>query len=289
MVDEARRKTGIAPVGELSSGAHICLFYETLQDLIETNSDYFAAGLAAGEFCVWALSDPVAREDAIAGLRASAADFDSHLEAGHIELIPGYKWYLQGSEFSAQRITGGWNAKLTRALARGYTGMRVSGNAFWLEADLWKEFREYEEELDRSLEGRKMIVLCTYPLYATGSTDLLDVARTHHFSLAKRNGHWEFLETPELADARREISRRNGAADMLSAPFPGHDLLTPRERVVLAQIAKGASAKQGARALGISPRTVEFHRSSIMHKLGARSLAELLSKIVFGASRESRS
>ena len=289
MVDEARRKTGIAPVGDLSSGSHICLFYETSLDLIETNSDYFAAGLKDGEFCVWALSDPVAREDAIEGLRTSVADFDSHLEAGHIELIPGYKWYLQGSEFSAQRITGGWNAKLTGALAKGYTGMRVSGNAFWLEADLWKEFREYEEELDRSLEGQKMIVLCTYPLNATGSADLLDVARTHKYTLAKRKGRWEFLETPELAEARWEISRRNGPNDILTAPFPGHDLLTPRERVVLAQIAKGASAKQGARALGISPRTVEFHRSSIMHKLGARSLAELLSKIVFGASRESRS
>ncbi len=287
MVDESRRKTGLAPVGDLSSGSHICLFYETSQDLIETNSDYFAAGLKDGEFCVWALSDPVARDDAIEGLRGSVAHFDSHLEAGHIELIPGYKWYLKGSEFSAQRITGGWNAKLTGALAKGYTGMRVSGNAFWLEADLWNEFREYEEELDRSLEGRKMIVLCTYPLYATGSADLLDVARTHKFSIAKRNGHWEFLETPELAEARRKITRLNGAIDILSAPFPGHDLLTPRERVVLAQIAKGASAKEAARTLGISPRTVEFHRSSIMHKLGARTLAELLSKIVFGARRES--
>jgi DNA-binding CsgD family transcriptional regulator len=287
MVDEARRKTGIAPMGDLSSGSHICLFYESSQDLIETNSDYFAAGLTDGEFCVWALSDPVAREDAIEGLRGSVADFDRHLEAGHIELIPGYKWYLQGSEFSAQRITGGWNAKLAAALAKGFTGMRVSGNAFWLEANLWKEFREYEEELDRSLEGQKMIVLCTYPLYATRSVDLLDVARTHKFSLAKRNGHWEFLESPELAEARREITRLNGAIDILSASFPGHDLLTQRERVVLAQIAKGASAKEGARALGISPRTVEFHRSSIMHKLGARTLAELLSKIVFGASRES--
>jgi DNA-binding CsgD family transcriptional regulator len=287
MVDVSRRKTGIAPVGDVSSGSHICLFYETSQDLIETNSDYFAAGLDHREFCVWALSDPLAREDAIEGLRESVADFDSHLDAGHIELIPGYKWYLKGSEFSPQRITGGWNAKLAGALAKGYTGMRVSGNAFWLEADLWSEFREYEEELDRSLEGQKMIVLCTYPLHATSSVDLLDVARTHKFSVAKRNGHWEFLESPELAEARRDFSRLNGAIDLLSAPFPGHDLLTPRERVVLAQIAKGASAKEAARTLGISPRTVEFHRSSIMHKLGARTLAELLSKIVFGASRES--
>jgi DNA-binding CsgD family transcriptional regulator len=283
-VGQPRSSTGIDPVGDLSWGSHVCLFYETSQDLIGTNSDYFAAGLKSGEFCIWALSDPVAREEAIAGLRESVPDFDSHLEAGHIELIPSYKWYLRGSKFDSRRIIDCWHAKLTEALAKGFAGMRVSGNAFWLESNLWDEFQDYEEELDRSLEGRRMIVLCTYPLYASRSVDLLDVARTHQFSIAKRNGRWEFFETPELAEVRREIARLDGANNIRCGPFPGHGLLTPRERVVLAQIVKGASAKESARTLGISPRTVEFHRSRIMHKLGARSVAELLSKVILGSS-----
>jgi DNA-binding CsgD family transcriptional regulator len=53
-------------------------------------------------------------------------------------------------------------------------------------------------------------------------------------------------------------------------------LLTPRERVVLAQIVKGASSKDAARTLGISPRTVEFHRANILEKLGAKNTAELV-------------
>lgn len=47
-----------------------------------------------------------------------------------------------------QRITGGWHAKLTGALDKGYAGMRVSGNAFWIEGNYWKQFCEYEQELD---------------------------------------------------------------------------------------------------------------------------------------------
>jgi DNA-binding CsgD family transcriptional regulator len=58
--------------------------------------------------------------------------------------------------------------------------------------------------------------------------------------------------------------------------------LTPKERVVLAQVVKGATAKESARVLGISPRTVEFHRANIMRKLGAHTTAELFSR-VFGA------
>lgn len=278
------RKTGLGPVGDRPWGSHICLFYETQQDLLEVHTDYFGAGLASGEFCVWALSDPIHREDAIEALRKSIPDFEKYLQAGQIEFISGYQWYLRGDEFDSQRITGGWHAKLVEALARGFEGMRVSGNAFWFETSLWKSFCEYEAELDRSLAGQRMLVLCTYCLKASRAVDVLDVARTHHFSIAKRDGRWDFLETPELAEAKREIGRLNGALDILSKSFPGRRHLTHREQIVLAQIVKGATSKEAARHLDISPRTVEFHRKNIMRKLGARNVIDLLG-IVLGSSR----
>jgi DNA-binding NarL/FixJ family response regulator len=52
--------------------------------------------------------------------------------------------------------------------------------------------------------------------------------------------------------------------------------LTPREREVLQLLAEGKSNKETASALGISVMTVETHRSNIMHKLGAHSVAELV-------------
>jgi DNA-binding CsgD family transcriptional regulator len=65
-------------------------------------------------------------------------------------------------------------------------------------------------------------------------------------------------------------------------PFPGRERLTPRERITLAQIVLGASNKEAARALNISPRTVEFHRSNIMRKLNARNVAELMKIVLSG-------
>ncbi|UOR14324.1 response regulator transcription factor [Qipengyuania aquimaris] len=52
--------------------------------------------------------------------------------------------------------------------------------------------------------------------------------------------------------------------------------LTPREREVLELVVAGESNKQIARDLGISHRTVELHRSSIMSKLGADRAAEVI-------------
>ncbi len=60
------------------------------------------------------------------------------------------------------------------------------------------------------------------------------------------------------------------------------DLLTPRERDVLEGLAQGLPNKTIAYDLGISSRTVEVHRASIMSKLGVRTLAETL-RIAFAA------
>ena len=52
--------------------------------------------------------------------------------------------------------------------------------------------------------------------------------------------------------------------------------LTAREKVVLNQIVHGASSKEIASLLGISPRTIEFHRANIMSKVGAKNVAGLV-------------
>jgi DNA-binding CsgD family transcriptional regulator len=282
MIDRPTVPTGIEPVGDSTWGAHICLFYETAQDLIDAAGCYFRAGLEDGEFCLWALSDPLSRETAVEGLRQTIPDIDDHIAAGRLELVAGYGWYLAGARFDPRRITAAWFAKLAEAQVRGFPGMRVSGNAFWLEANLWTDFRDYEEELDRSLADKSMIALCTYALDSSRPSDLLEVARTHRSAITRREGRWELLETLEPSVDWRPGSRVNRAVDVLATSFPGHELLTPKERVVLAQVVKGASAKECARMLGISPRTVEFHRANIMRKLGAHTTAELFARL-FGA------
>ncbi|WP_263357668.1 response regulator transcription factor [Acidicapsa ligni] len=55
-----------------------------------------------------------------------------------------------------------------------------------------------------------------------------------------------------------------------------HELLTPREREVLPLVAKGLMNKQAAAVLGISETTLQIHRSQVMRKMQADSVAELV-------------
>ncbi|MEI2719790.1 MAG: response regulator transcription factor [Gemmatimonadales bacterium] len=66
--------------------------------------------------------------------------------------------------------------------------------------------------------------------------------------------------------------------DALRAPVPqpaATDVLTPREKEVLIGVAAGETNKEIAARLGISHRTVETHRESLMAKLDVRTVAGL--------------
>lgn len=61
----------------------------------------------------------------------------------------------------------------------------------------------------------------------------------------------------------------------LRSQRPG-GLVTPRERELAVLLADGYSTKEAAAALNISVKTAETHRTSIMRKLGARNVADVV-------------
>ncbi len=52
--------------------------------------------------------------------------------------------------------------------------------------------------------------------------------------------------------------------------------ITKREREILELISAGNSTKEIAKTLGISPKTVEFHRANLLKKYGARTSSQLV-------------
>lgn len=78
--------------------------------------------------------------------------------------------------------------------------------------------------------------------------------------------------TSKVARLVLEGYLRGGAA---AAPEPGQ-ILSVREREIVQLLAEGASNKDVARALGISVKTAETHRSNIMRKMQFGSLSDLV-------------
>lgn len=100
---------------------------------------------------------------------------------------------------------------------------------------------------------------------------------------ALKGGALDFLEKPvegrmliaHVKEALRVDAERRQAAAVRDALRTRCGQLTARERELLPLVVAGDSSKDIARRLGISHRTVEVHRASIMHKTGVQSVVEL--------------
>ncbi len=115
-------------------------------------------------------------------------------------------------------------------------------------------------------------------VFMTGHGDIPMTVR------AMKAGAIEFLPKPfrdqDMLDAvqtglERDRDRRKNASDTakLKANFA---TLTSREQEIMALVTAGLMNKQIAGQIGVSEITVKVHRGSVMRKMGAKSLAELV-------------
>ncbi len=218
MKDELRN-SGIDVIGSVPWGTHFCQFYQTKQDLIDILVPYFKTGLENNEFCMWITSEPLIVEEAQDAMRMVVEDFDEYLRQGQIEIIPYDEWYLLGGTFNDDRVLAGWVSKLEQALGRGYSGLRLTGNTFWLERNHWQAFTEYEAKVNNVIGRYHMMAICTYSLDKCDGAAVIDVVRNHQFALIKQEGRWDIIESTIYRQAK-EALRQSEERVVHLASFP---------------------------------------------------------------------
>jgi two-component system, LuxR family, response regulator FixJ len=174
------------------------------------------------------------------------------------------------------------------------------GVVFMLEGFHVKGFENGADFLSAARDNPPACVVLDVHMPGRSGLDILRELNAHHYPTpifiisgqgdipmavqAIKNGAFDFIEKPfdaetvlaRVKEAIAAAERRANNGDGIGEVFPGSELLTPREREVLHQIAAGASNKEAGRTLGISPRTIEVHRVRIMEKLGAKNAADLV-------------
>ena len=98
-------------IGDISSGSHFCMFYQTRSDLIDILAPYFKAGLENNELCIWVTSRPLETRDAEASLRRVVRDLDHYIRQGQIEILDADQWYTASGRFQPDRTLQKWIEK----------------------------------------------------------------------------------------------------------------------------------------------------------------------------------
>ncbi|AWK89677.1 sensor histidine kinase [Azospirillum thermophilum] len=233
--------SGIPAIGTIPWGSHFCQFYETAGDLVDTLVPYFKAGLEANEQCMWVTSSPLRADDAQTVLRKAVPDLDRRMRKGQIEIIDHNDWYLRSGKMGADEVITGWLQRKEQALSRGYDGFRLTGNTYFLEAEDWDSFAEYEEKVNDCFCDHRVLALCSYCLAKSSAGDILDVVKNHQFALARRHGEWTLIEHGALKRAKEELRRANEeleqrvearTADLRAALDALHEITSSLERAL---------------------------------------------------------
>lgn len=204
-MEQERRKLGIAIVGDASWGTHVCQFYENKEDLIDILVPYFKAGLENNEFCIWVTSEPLQAEDAKRALKRVVKNLDEYIEKDQIEILDYSQWYTKSGRFDSDKVLQGWAERENQAVKRGFDGLRVTGNTFWLEKRDWKDFSDHESSVNKVIGKYRMIAMCTYSLDKCGASEIIDVVSNHKFALIKKDGKWRCIESAERKHTEEEL------------------------------------------------------------------------------------
>ncbi|MDI6885362.1 MAG: MEDS domain-containing protein [archaeon] len=202
---QGRRKLGIAVVGDASWGTHVCQFYENKEDLIDILVPYFKAGLENNESCIWVTSEPLQAEDAKRALKRVVKNLDEYIEKDQIEILDYSQWYTKSGRFDSDKVLQGWAERENQAVKRGFDGLRVAVNTFWLEKRDWKDFSDHESSVNKVIGKCRMIAMCTYSLDKCGASEIIDVVSNHKFALIKKDGKWRCIESAERKYTEEEL------------------------------------------------------------------------------------
>jgi DNA-binding NarL/FixJ family response regulator len=137
-------------------------------------------------------------------------------------------------------------------------------------------------QIKRRLPGTEILIFTAHQtdelireVFEAGAKSFIFKSEAHQFlieairSLAE---HKPFFTSQVSEVLFAEMLNRSGA----TPPMQAGQRLTPREREIVQLLAEGSSNKKVAGTLGISIRTAETHRASVLRKLNLDSLASLV-------------
>jgi hypothetical protein len=93
-------------------------------------------------------------------------------------------WYLDAKGSINARALQTAIERLKAAQARGFAGVRMSGNSFWLERKYWTLFSDYEKQLHAIIRNSRIVVLCSYSQERCTPRDVVEVMNHHDYALS---------------------------------------------------------------------------------------------------------
>jgi DNA repair protein RadC len=208
------RDTGISALGALPWGSHICVFYGTTQDLVDTLGFYFKAGLENNELCVWTTAPLFGKKRAIAAMLKQVPDLNRYLKTGQLEFTPYTTAYIKDGVFNMQKALYSLAYRTKQAFANNYEGMRIAGYVAYLKMKQWQVIISFEREINKYIVNTPTLGLCAYPLDKCNASQFIDVIGTNRYAFIVQGG--ETLSLRAKTPREMHMSLSAGGTNVLT-------------------------------------------------------------------------
>ncbi len=159
---------------------HLCLIYETRQEQFNTAIPFVQNGLQRGEKCLYVADDNTI-DHVLKEMRKQRVDVDQALAKGGLVMLTRKESYLKDGYFDPDAMIALLKETTDRALAEGFSGLRVTGEMTWALGDAVGVDRliEYENKLNYFFPANRALAICQYNARLFPPDIILDVILSH--------------------------------------------------------------------------------------------------------------
>jgi signal transduction histidine kinase len=190
----------LGSVRELRRGQHACLIYDKQEDPLAAVAPFVAAGLEAGERCVYVVGEHeparIERSLAVVGI-----DVARQVERGALVLVSRWEVSFPDGEFDPAAMIAYVRQTITQTLAEGFTGVRVIAEMTWaLQMGVGANKLIHYEALGNHLyPDEPLVAICMYDRSRFPAEVCLDAMRVHPWVAVGEVAHDNlYYEPPAL-------------------------------------------------------------------------------------------
>ena len=167
-------------ISDLAPGDHVCCLYERDEERRSLLTPYVRQGLERGEKVLYVVGADIA-EAVLGYLRDDGLAVDPHLISGQMSILAVDEAFKREGVSGPEGMITLLRSESERALAEGYTTLRVTGDMMWALAGLPDSNRliEYEAMLNTFYHDSKCLGICLYDRGRFDPAVLLGVLATH--------------------------------------------------------------------------------------------------------------
>ena len=185
-------------------GDHVCALFSNVQEQETVAAQFIAAGLRAGERCLFVGSSSVALQRFGDRLQADGVDAAAEQDRGALLLLTTQQAHLIDGCFDSERMLTMLNQAVEDALNDGFAGLRTCGDMTWLldNSPGSHQVVEYEALITELFRKARALAMCQYDRSRLPA-EILDYSLATHGTVVIDGAHVQnpFAE-PGVAVAR---------------------------------------------------------------------------------------